>query len=261
MSPNHLNRTPRKGFTLVELLVVIGIISVLIAMLLPALNKARDAAKKVSCASNMRQFGAVMRMYANDYGGWLPSSKRTQPLNSVVSPNPSGVWPDNWYYLTDVVGPLYLMMKPTMGDGGVFRCPSDEAWTIRLPLNSYYTDYGMNTFINGSGTMGALPLPSGKLSQLRLPTRTALMMETYCHSIANVYAAPPVDPATRNYNVVVRHEGMGNVLFVDGHVESRYAKEMPIQVAYPGAAAVKLVNTVFAHGMPTNPTWGQVGNF
>jgi prepilin-type processing-associated H-X9-DG protein len=119
----------------------------------------------------------------------------------------------------------------------------------------------MNPYINGSGTMGALPLPSGKLSQLRLPTRTALLLETYGHAVANVYMSPPVNPTSRWYNVVVRHEGMGNVLFVDGHVESRYAKEMPIQVAYPGAAAIKLVNTVFAHGMPTNPTWGQIGNF
>jgi prepilin-type processing-associated H-X9-DG protein len=231
-------------------------------MLLPALNKAREAAKKVSCASNMRQFGSVIRMYANDFDDWLPSTKRTQPLDSTVAPNPgTGVWPDNWYYLTDVVGPLYFKMKPTMGDGGVFRCPSDEMWTARTPLTSYYTDYGVNTFITGSSTLGALPLPSGKLSQLRLPTRTALMLETYCHSIANVYAAPPTDKATRNYDVVVRHEGMGNVLFVDGHVESLYAKQMPIHAAYPGESSVHLVNNVFSHGMPTNPTWGTVAGF
>src|SRR5436190_8757707 len=62
----------RRGFTLVELLVVIGIIAVLISILLPSLNKAREAANRTVCLSNMHQFGLALRIYANTYKEYVP---------------------------------------------------------------------------------------------------------------------------------------------------------------------------------------------
>jgi prepilin-type N-terminal cleavage/methylation domain-containing protein/prepilin-type processing-associated H-X9-DG protein len=62
----------RPGFTLVELLVVIAIIAVLIALLLPALNKARQAAQTVACESNLRQIYTALLMYSQDNRGWIP---------------------------------------------------------------------------------------------------------------------------------------------------------------------------------------------
>ena len=74
--PCHPARRPR-AFTLVELLVVIGIIAVLIAILLPALNRAREAAKQVQCLSNMKQLSNAVIMFANENRGWMPGRAGT----------------------------------------------------------------------------------------------------------------------------------------------------------------------------------------
>ena len=72
--PIYLTRSHRRGvegFTIVELLVVIGIIAVLIALLLPTLTRARQQAKTVQCQANLRTVGQMLRMYENENKGWL----------------------------------------------------------------------------------------------------------------------------------------------------------------------------------------------
>lgn len=73
-----------KLFTLIELLIVIAIIAILAALLLPALNKARDRARTISCTSNLKQFGTAVTMYAGESGDWMPEAANWFPSESAL---------------------------------------------------------------------------------------------------------------------------------------------------------------------------------
>lgn len=136
-------RKQASAFTLIELLVVIGIIAVLVAMLLPALRKARRTAQSISCASNLRQLLNASRLYANDNRDYMPA----YDLSNFTGPV---VW---WQALARYVAPKdFLATDTTRNKVPIYNCPSARSelwlgtdaypfWWDRFPVTyqiSYY---------------------------------------------------------------------------------------------------------------------------
>ncbi|MCC6676608.1 MAG: prepilin-type N-terminal cleavage/methylation domain-containing protein [Phycisphaerales bacterium] len=102
------------GFSLIELLVVMFIIALLLGILLPVLPKARDAGKRVACASNLRNVGQVVEMYKNDFKEVFPAARYMPPPWLSGDPDPP---------LNTV---LSKYIDPDSGESRVYKCPGDK---------------------------------------------------------------------------------------------------------------------------------------
>ena len=161
------------AFTLVELLVVIGIIAVMISILLPALNKARRAGQTVSCASNMRQLGFAFNAYINDNHGMIPYA--------AIDDSSLG-WYDNWpHSINQYLGQGAVTAAGRYNAAKVYACPSDK-WV--LPAGFSPLSYGMTCqgdepgLIRTTASWGTLNAPP-KISRLMPSPEIILLVERH----------------------------------------------------------------------------------
>jgi len=216
----------RKGFTLLELLVVIAMITVLISLLLPAISSARDRAKGSACMSNLRQLGVALSLYTADHGAF--PGHHTQQKGIIV-------WP-------------HRLRKYVNNNHNVFHCPSldvDTKWPVTWSSTSpnadpllasygylegetifypgtYIFSYGYNDWGAGPGLLGLgasiddpnSPLP--RLATIMKPSQMYAIGDTTPDGVWDT----AIDPNNSREAPSRRHGGGANMLFVDGHVEN-----------------------------------------
>jgi prepilin-type N-terminal cleavage/methylation domain-containing protein/prepilin-type processing-associated H-X9-DG protein len=206
-----------RGFTLIELLVVIAIIAILAAILFPVFAKAREAARKAACISNLKQIGTALMLYAEDYDETM--------VSAPFANTPNGLWGTptwnqyGWGY-------ALVTLDPYIKNVNVFACPS--ATKNLIGTNPQYNmSYGYNEYIydQGRGFSSLAALSNNQYGVASI----AVVADSSVGGIFNDWDATNTGSATyptnfmsrlllSNAYIQPRHDGT-NIIYADGHAK------------------------------------------
>lgn len=221
----------RAGFTLMELLVVIGIIGILSALLLPAIARAKNSGQVTSCLNNLRQLQLAWTMYADDHDGRLvlneyeignPHSSRVSWVQGRLdfsSTNPANT--NTSVFLDDSLS----LFAPYLRVPKIYRCPSDRSavW-INGELHSRVRSYGMNWSLSSRRTIEVNVLR--RFSEIRdpAPSKMFVFIDQHPDYISDIHFHMSLAAGGRAVFQdfpSANHNGSGTLTYADGHAERR----------------------------------------
>ncbi len=229
---NHSVSKPRarRGFTLVEMLIVIAVIGLLAAILFPVFGRVRETGRRTACSNNLKQLGLAFTQYRQDNNGRFPGAGQYQkwqngghwvsgtndtdagttgklaalgdrePIENAASPT--------GYNAANVeAGAIYPLVKSP----DVYFCPSNKSGRDKR------LSYAMNCAVNGM-----------KDTRIREPAEIILLVDEERANDGYLYTAGRTGGGTSTDELTQVHNGTGNLLFVDGHVKAYPFKVFPM---------------------------------
>ncbi|MFI5386051.1 MAG: type II secretion system protein [Fimbriimonadales bacterium] len=221
------------AFTLIELLVVISIVAILAAILFPVFSRAKEAAKKTSCVSNMRQIGLAIAMYRSDYDGVNPRHRFCPDLfgdelctnlsNPTQWTGPNEAWwaPFDNSVAPDSPGPYPHwqagFLQPYFKNYEVFKCPSERQWQV---------GYAMSYISDGPMGKSESAVENSSVCQVWDHARTPGCADTRVGHTGPPWNPFPPSADTAHTHYPVRHNGGFITLRHDGSAKWRAPSSM-----------------------------------